>query len=370
MTLTYEQVLTHINQITHHFSYWQLIGLRRKNHEEVAILNLIITIDKLREFNNKIKPLADAAQQKNVQDLLKKALELSQNAILAILIKAIESSTEFVTQEVNDFLRSETFNCFSGIKGNVFQYFALLELNLDIPKYSYDFYVSLFQQLLKFGADANAPDSFFKQSPLCSAIGFDHNTAAQALLHISHEAKLDIDLPCSREWHAANPLLLAVQRGNHSMVELLLKNGANVNKANSCGLTSLHWAAINLDKKCIEILLRYKPDTQLKSLADKTPHDYLYLNLSTDEYIKEIQEQLKETSRQVLINGKQTTIFSPNSPANPELRPIHAHYWNDTRKFIKELADKINNENARETCGIYLTVSKPDMSPASISKKH
>ena len=55
-------------------------------------------------------------------------------------------------------------------------------------------------------------------------------------------------------------LMAATVKGNVSMVELLLKNGANPNLTNSTGVTALMYAVQFKNSKIVNLLLQFKAD--------------------------------------------------------------------------------------------------------------
>jgi len=59
---------------------------------------------------------------------------------------------------------------------------------------------------------------------------------------------------------AASPIFIACDVGNSNIVELLLKNGANINDKNECGLTLLMKASLNNHTNVIELLLSKSVD--------------------------------------------------------------------------------------------------------------
>ena len=54
---------------------------------------------------------------------------------------------------------------------------------------------------------------------------------------------------------AESPVADAAQRGDVEAVRALLRDGADVNAAQSDGTSALHWAAMNDDAATIQVLL-------------------------------------------------------------------------------------------------------------------
>ena len=66
------------------------------------------------------------------------------------------------------------------------------------------------------------------------------------------------------------PLELAVYYGNNEMVDLLLKNGADVQKRNSYGGTPLHVSLFRVQRDITGMLLDYGADIEAKDKRGKT----------------------------------------------------------------------------------------------------
>lgn len=285
---------------------------------------------------------------------------------IRMLMESLESLIADVFPEIQGDFKNPNLLCFSGIKGNAFHYLMLLNCRENFPKmtappmlskdkrqlesrYTEAFYQSIIGFLFELGVDINAEDSFFKQTPLCSAIGFDNVQGAKALLNYP-EKKLDLNKPCQAGYGSSTPLILAIQRGHAEIVKLLVQKGADLNKPDKYGLTPLHWCAIMLDTESAKFLLDSGAKIE-KSLKDKTPLDYLYPDLSNENYFDEINKQLETDA---------TKGGSASHRKNPEFRPVAAHFWNKTDHFVEFLKEKVEKEAARENFKQLLeNVSRP-----------
>lgn len=67
------------------------------------------------------------------------------------------------------------------------------------------------------------------------------------------------------------PLHMAAYEGHADIVELLLKNGAEINSKDMLKMTPLHWAVQNEHIECIKILISYGATVDVVSKFDKTP---------------------------------------------------------------------------------------------------
>lgn len=113
------------------------------------------------------------------------------------------------------------------------------------------------QQLLARGvspADADAG----KAAPLVIAASRGRHDIARALL----AAGADPD-PRYAAYHDATALMLAVNNRDLAMTELLLERGARIDLVDSSGDPALHWAVFWGDAPLVDLLLRFKPRTDL-----------------------------------------------------------------------------------------------------------
>jgi serine/threonine-protein phosphatase 6 regulatory ankyrin repeat subunit B len=69
-------------------------------------------------------------------------------------------------------------------------------------------------------------------------------------------------------------LHLAVKNSHLYMVELLLKNGANVNIQDESENTALHYAASNGKKDFVALLIKHGADINLTNVREQKPLDY------------------------------------------------------------------------------------------------
>ena len=233
-------------------------------------------------------------------------------------------------------------------------------------KWSQEVYNNAVKLGLQLGVDINAVDShdFFQQPALCHAIAFDNVLAAKALIE---EGGNDIDLNRTsiKPIWATTPLLLAIQRGHHEIIEMLLKDErTDVNKPDTHGLTPLHWAAIMLDDRTIDLLLKRDANPLLASQQQKIPADYLYPNFNNEDYLKQIGSNLKVPVIETAIGS----VGLVNSTTAPEYRPVIAHMWNDTDGFINYLDKKITSESRHSCMQLMQPFMNPEKSAVQVQK--
>jgi len=93
---------------------------------------------------------------------------------------------------------------------------------------------------------------------------------AFARLLVVHGAKVNV-----QDKQGNTPLVVAVFRGDHELMKLLLANGADVNaRRPSDGATALPLAVQSGKRELIELLLANKPDVNVWDKEDKAPLDY------------------------------------------------------------------------------------------------
>lgn len=215
-----------------------------------------------------------------------------------------------------------------GIHGGIFHEFAVREFQtvpqsmpLKLQQLEYKFvysvneYKALIALLLSLEINPNQVDSFFNQSPLCAAIGFDNIPYALALLEYS--GLVDVDQPCSQSYSSNTPLLLSIQRGQTEVYTKLI-NSADVNLPDKYGLTALHWAMIMADDLALSLLIAHPAIKLLPAYNGKYPIDYTHISKESFSFCYN-------------TNGH----FLANQTAAPEFRPIIAHFWNNSEAFLE-----------------------------------
>jgi ankyrin repeat protein len=105
--------------------------------------------------------------------------------------------------------------------------------------------------LLEKGADPNACELVFGQTPLLATVA--DNKLAEARLLLEHGANPNLGTRDS----GATPLHFAAMMGRKEMAELLLKHGANPNAKTKVGTTPLKTATANGKSELVELLKRH-----------------------------------------------------------------------------------------------------------------
>ena len=119
-----------------------------------------------------------------------------------------------------------------------------------------------------------------------------------------------VDVKCITKFTGLTPLYLAIRCGGRDeIIEILLKNGADVNEAHEMGWTPLHIVAFYNQTNEIKILLEGGADPNKASEKGKTPLHLAAYNASKEVF-------------QVLLDGG----------ADPEMKDVFGmpplQYWN------------------------------------------
>lgn len=184
----------------------------------------------------------------------------------------------------------------------------------------------------------------------------------------------------SKTYLDMSPLHYAVLNNKFTIAEILINNGADVNKQDNNGDTPLHIATkkSNLDPTTIKLLVHSGSSTSTKNNAGKTPIDYTQKDESGDErmnaddleiitkmntifyaidgnHIKQIQQILKE---------KPDALNAPNEQGDtPLLYCIKNEKSNLAQRFLDAGADITKNAADGKTA-LHLAVEKGDLHSA------
>lgn len=120
--------------------------------------------------------------------------------------------------------------------------------------------------------------SVYNQTPLHLAILARHEEVIRTLIKFKPSTSSN-DLTCSvicpnlnlKNSRQQTPLSLALSLGLHSVAQMLIDEGANINSTNFDGLTLLHEAIIAGDEKSALFLLNYGSDTNVKTPTGESP---------------------------------------------------------------------------------------------------
>ncbi|XP_072494025.1 ankyrin repeat domain-containing protein 26-like [Notamacropus eugenii] len=139
--------------------------------------------------------------------------------------------------------------------------------------------------LLDYGADPALMDTHDNTALHYAASGLNTAIAAKLLRHtIDMEAKnkVEVYLLCEKIFseikcvnqEGCTPLLLAVKENNRDMVDLFLKNGANVNTSDRLDRTALMIAARCKPTGVVSLLLQYDIDLSCRDAFGQTAEEH------------------------------------------------------------------------------------------------
>lgn len=259
---------------------------------------------------------------------------IQQNILNACIEADLKTLEKLSKSHPKDFLANDYETLNQLIRGNLLQAFGSFSYRAKedpfntCPPYYLGFTAkhrlskpqakTVIEFLLSHGL-SHQRDILFKQFPLSTAIGFDNNPVALALIELVATQSPHILNDATKGRFPCTPLLLAIQKGNREVFDALLKTQkVNVNLPDSeHGLTPLHWAVIMGLPDMVERLILEGANVNALSNTGKTPLNYLSLN--------------KNQIAPKIING-QPTLYSTQEAA---LKPIAVHFNNNLDTFLK-----------------------------------
>eukprot|EP00026_Physarum_polycephalum_P014081 Phypoly_transcript_14555.p1 GENE.Phypoly_transcript_14555~~Phypoly_transcript_14555.p1 ORF type:complete len:182 (+),score=41.93 Phypoly_transcript_14555:394-939(+) len=102
-------------------------------------------------------------------------------------------------------------------------------------------------------------------SPIMDAVVNGDLTKVQSLIAVDHT------LVNSKDYYTMTPLHFAARTGDKSILEFLLREGAEIEAENNFAITPVHEAVRNGNAEVLEILLRNKADVNCTDLDENTP---------------------------------------------------------------------------------------------------
>ena len=271
----------------------------------------------------------------------------TQEALLSACVRSDLDALRTLAQEQNGIFLSQDFRTLENlIQGNLLQAYCSFSYRAKenpfdtCPPYylgntvAHNATKEQCAQVIQFLSThgvGHARDRLFNQFPLCTAIGFDNNPVALALIDDLEKNNPVLLNDATTGRFPCTPLLLAVQKGNQEIFDALLRTKKiNINLPDTeHGLTPLHWAVIMCLPQMIERLIQEGADTQAISKTGKRPLDYLNIT------IEQVRNQRE--------NGAQK-LYSTQEEA---LKPVAVHFNNHIDIFLTNRNTKLEQYGER-----------------------
>jgi len=157
-----------------------------------------------------------------------------------------------------------------------------------------------------------------------------HGNVEQLNKYLNEGAEVDWQ---NEELWGSLPLIAAALNNHVHIVEILIKNGANINLSNRNGNTALHLAATYGRADVISLLLANGADINVTSHSNKTPLDKVKQSCYIkDESLRKqiidsitIEEELRQNeSKRLYIEKKRVLHYIQDHQANFELSFLSA----------------------------------------------
>jgi ankyrin repeat protein len=166
--------------------------------------------------------------------------------------------------------------------------------------------------------------------------------------------------------YSNTPLHVAARNGNTEVVKLLLEQGADINAKNFWSDTPLHWAASNGNTEAVKLLLEYGADINVKDSDGDTPLHLAAGNGKT-EVVKRLLE--RDANPYARNNSGDTPLHVAASNGNTEVvelllkngadinaknfwsdTPLHGAARNGNTEVVKLLLEQGADINAKNFC--------------------
>lgn len=284
----------------------------------------------------------EGLEEGSTVDVVFFSLRESRKDMLRVLLKYGVITTEFRDGEGRDLLKifGTRVRSYDDDAGDIFRTLASHGLSFDrsaglfwsIDKQN----VELVRYFVEEGAEVNQVSEV---SPLFLAILRGSRKIVDLLL------KNGADLTERGEELGVSPLILAVNTGNREVVELLVSRGARVNAKDDRGWTALHEACNCSDSPSnmliVDLLLRHGADVRAEDAKGQTPLAKLaVLNFELFEYFHEVSRGclillLKEYSRLSFENVPISTRDMDLINGDPVAREMFGRFRSELERMSR-----------------------------------
>jgi len=147
---------------------------------------------------------------------------------------------------------------------------------------------NIVEYLLKNSANVHIEDGHGNIALKCAIDEFEIDKEIVSLL-IKYGSNINDQAGDFQE----TPLMIATEKYHHDIVDVLLKDGANINLKNIDGQTALHIAVDNKDYKIINLLLNNNANHNIKDNKGNSPLKNIFLKKGNYPFNVDIDKDLK-----------------------------------------------------------------------------
>ena len=199
--------------------------------------------------------------------------------------------------------------------------------------------------LLNHGADVKKEDVDSGITPLFIVIRDQQRKQELKMNMVELLLKKGADVNKAIKNYRRTGLIVASERGNIEMVNFLLKKGAEIDKADNEGRTALWFAAFDGNGEMVELLLKKGADVNKADDEGRTPLWFASQNGKIDTV-------------KLLLNCKTIEI---NKADNRERTPLHISTTEDKKEIVDLLLNKgadVNKADIEGRTALMIAVSK------------
>lgn len=147
-----------------------------------------------------------------------------------------------------------------------------------------------------------------------SSLHQSHFRMAEKILHVLKDSPLRQSIIDQQDHRGITVLHMACVHHHRDDVELLLKNGADLNVQDQQNRTPLHFASYHGYEDILQLLLDYQADASLLSQEGLSAYDYFVLGEAQSAYRRSpaLLNRLKQTQDDMLSQKRQDLLNHPS----------------------------------------------------------
>ncbi|MFA5675068.1 MAG: ankyrin repeat domain-containing protein [Christensenellales bacterium] len=162
----------------------------------------------------------------------------------------------------------KTLRCLIGLGGDVNGYASDKEGYSLIHWAAQEGHIDVIKLLVEHGANPDLLDDS-GHTPLYKSASEGHTDIVEYLLTCG----VDIEGRLEKELNSTTPIMIACGWNKSKVVEVLIKNGANIEAKDMDGRTPLFYAVLRQNKNIVDILINNGADKNIKDLRGYTLND-------------------------------------------------------------------------------------------------